>query len=288
MKRKDNGKFTIVIPAYNEEEIIESVLAEVVKRYSKQEIILVDDGSTDKTYEITRRVGGIKIIRHPYNKGYGAALKTGIRNASHETIVLMDGDGQHNPQHISRLAKLIGDYDMVVGARTKDSEVSFFRQSGKKALGLLANYLAGMKIPDLNSGFRAVRKDVALRHMHILPNTFSFTTTITLALIKDGYSIKYEPVKTVKRVGKSKIKPFRNGFEFILLILRTIVLFDPLKVFLPAGLLFLAVGTIDALYYLIIDTSISKSALLLIFSGLLIFCFGLLADQVAAMRREDK
>lgn len=288
MKRKDNGKFTIVIPAYNEEEIVESVLAEVVKRYSKQEIILVDDGSTDKTYEMTRKVEGIKIIRHPYNKGYGAALKTGIRNASNETVVLMDGDGQHNPQDISRLAKLIGDYDMVVGARTKDSEVSFFRQSGKKVLGLLANYLAGMKIPDLNSGFRAVRKDVALRHMHILPNTFSFTTTITLALIKDGYSIKYEPVKTVKRVGKSKIKPFRNGFEFILLILRTIVLFDPLKVFLPASLLFLTAGTVDALYYLILNTSVSKSALLLIFSGLLIFCFGLLADQMSAMRREGR
>ncbi len=285
---KMRNKFTIVIPVFNEGEIVKSVINEVKKNYSNQEIILVDDGSTDDTNQIVKKIKGIKVIRHPCNKGYGAALKTGIRNAAYQTVVLMDGDGQHNPKYIKELVSLIGDYDMVVGARSKDSQISFFRQMGKRVLTWLANYLSNTKIPDLNSGFRAIKKDIALKFMHILPNTFSFTTTITLALLKDGYNVKYVPVQAVKRIGKSKLKPFRNGFEFILLILRTIVLFDPLKVFLPISLLFLGVGSLDALYYLIFYTSVSKSALLLIFSGLLIFCFGLLADQISALRREIK
>lgn len=287
-RTKKSDKFSIVIPTFNEEKIVEKVLIEVKKCYPDQEVILVDDGSTDRTYEIAKAVKGIKAIRHSINKGYGAALKTGIRNAAYDTVVLMDGDGQHDPRYIGYLADQIGDHDMVVGARTADSEVSIFRRFGVGILTRLANYLAATKIPDLNSGLRAVKKRTVLQFMHILPNNFSFTTTITLAFLKDGYDVRYVPVRTVKRVGRSKIKPFRNGFDFILLILRTIVLFDPLKVFLPASILFLTAGSLDALYYLIFHTSVSKSSLLLIFSGLLIFCFGLLADQVAAIRRESR
>ncbi len=275
---------TIIIPVYNEEQSIKEVISSVKIACPHDEIIVVDDGSTDGTPGLLKTMG-IRCIRHPYNKGYGAALKTGVRNASHNVVVFMDGDKQHQPNDVHRLAEFVDQYDMVVGARAKGSQVSAFRSSGKKILGLLANYLSGMKIPDLNSGFRAIKKDILMKYMHILPNTFSFTTTITLALIKDGYNVKYVPIKTEKRIGKSKLRPFRNGFEFILLIMRTTVLFDPLKVFLPISLISAGLGTLDALYYVIFHTSISKSSLLLIFSGLLIFCFGLLADQVSAIRR---
>ena len=203
---------TIIIPTHNEEKGIADVINGIKRLNEGYEIIVVDDGSTDNTYKLAAKTG-VKVIRHPYNKGYGAALKTGIRNAEADVVLFIDADGQHKPSDIQKLIQYIGEYDMVVGARTKKSEISLLRRPGKKILSITANYLAGMKIPDLNSGLRALKKSVAMEFMHILPNTFSFSTTITLALITSGYSVKYVPIEASERVGKSKIKPFRGGFR---------------------------------------------------------------------------
>ena len=278
---------TIIIPAYNEEEGITNVITQLKELSENHEILVVDDGSTDNTYKLASDTG-VKVIRHPYNKGYGAALKTGIRNATADIVLFMDADGQHKPSDIKKLVQYIGEYDMVVGARTKKSKISLLRRPGKKVLSITANYLAGMKIPDLNSGFRALKKSVALEFMHILPNTFSFSTTITLALINSGYSVKYVPIEAPERVGTSKIKPFRDGFRFIILIIRTIALFNPLKVFLPVAIILFILGFLDLLYEVIYHFNVSSASILLIVSAIFIFFFGILADQIASMRGEIK
>ena len=278
---------TIIIPAYNEEEGITDVITQLKELSENYEILVVDDGSTDNTHKLATDTG-IKVIRHPYNKGYGAALKTGIRNAEADVVLFMDADGQHQSSDIKKLIQYIGEYDMVVGARTKKSKISLLRRPGKKVLSITANYLAGMKIPDLNSGFRALKKNIALEFMHIFPNTFSFSTTITLALINSGYSVKYVPIEAPERVGTSKIKPFRDGFGFIMLIIRTIVLFNPLKVFLPVAIMLFILGFSYLSYELVLHLNVPDSAVLLIVSSILIFFFGILADQISSMRREIK
>ena len=283
----DKPDVTIIIPAYNEEEGITTVITQLKGLGENYEILVVDDGSTDNTYKLASETG-VKVIRHPYNKGYGAALKTGIRNAAADVVLFMDADRQHKPSDIKKLMQHIGEYDMVVGARTKKSKISLLRRPGKKILSITANYLAGMKIPDLNSGFRALKKSVALEFMHILPNTFSFSTTITLALINSGYSVKYVPIEAPERVGTSKIKPFRDGFNFIMLIIRTVVLFNPLKVFLPVAIVLFILGFLDLLYEIIYYFNVSSASILLIISAIFIFFFGILADQIASMRREIK
>ena len=279
---------TIIIPAHNEEEGIADVINGVKGLNTGYEMIVVDDGSTDNTYELVAETG-VKVIRHPYNKGYGAALKTGIRNANADVVLFMDADGQHQPSDIKKLIQYVGEYDMVVGARTKKSKISLLRRPGKKVLGITANYLSGMKIPDLNSGFRAIKKNVAMEFMHILPNTFSLSTTITLALITSGYNVKYVPIEAPERVGTSKIKPFRDGFRFLLMIVRTISLFNPLKIFLPVSFSLFLGGALYSTYGVILYEDISDTSILLIISSLIIFFFGILADQVSVLirRREE-
>jgi len=281
---------SIVIPSYNEEKGIKRTLTEVKKVMSDSgidhEIIVVDDGSTDKTAEIVKNEKMIRLIQHPYNKGYGSALKTGTKNAKGDWVIYIDADVQHDPEDILKLIEHTKDYDMVVGARTKKSKISLLRRLGKIFLGSIANYLSGMKIPDLNSGFRAIRRDIVMEFMRILPDSFSFTTTITLTCVKSGYSIKYIPIETTEGVGTSKIRPFRDGFNFILMILRTITLFDPLKVFLPISIILFIIGSLYGLYYGIYEFNIPDGAILLIISSILIFFFGLLADQISSLRRE--
>lgn len=276
---------TLIIPAHNEEEGIVDVINGTKQLNKGYEILVIDDGSTDNTYKLATDTG-VKVIRHPYNKGYGAALKTGIRNAAADIVLFMDADGQHQPRDIKKLIQYIGEYDMVVGARTKKSKISLLRRPGKKVLSITANYLGGMKIPDLNSGFRALKKSVAMEFMHILPNTFSFSTTITLALINSGYNVKYVPIEARERVGTSKIKPFRDGFNFIMLIIRTIILFNPLKVFLPISIILFLMGFSYLSYELVLHLNVPDSAILLIVSSIFIFFFGLLADQISSLRRE--
>ena len=281
----DNKNCSIVIPAFNEEKAIKRVIEGVQKLGTTYEVIVVDDGSSDKTYDLAGSLG-VRTIRHPFNKGYGAALKTGIRHASSDIVILMDADDQHDPSEISKLLEHIGDADMVVGERSAGSKQSFFRRPGKKLLGWFANYLAGTKIPDLNSGCRAIKREFALRFMHILPNSFSFTTTITLAMFKEGYNIKYVPIQAKARIGKSSVNWFTDGIRTILLILRATMLFSPLKIFLPINILF-AIATLSYISFdLFSSRNISDTSVVLILFTVLIFFFGLLADQLAHIRRQ--
>jgi glycosyltransferase involved in cell wall biosynthesis len=286
--RFDAGAVSIVVPAFNEEEGLGSVLAALEDwRGRGTEIIVVDDGSTDRTAEIARSAG-VHVIRHRVNKGYGAALKAGIRAAQGEVIVTLDSDGQHNPCDIQRLLTELPECDMVVGMRGKSSHTPTIRKPGKWILVRVANYLAQTEIPDLNSGFRAIRAATLNRFLHILPNGFSFSTTLTLALFKEGYNVAYVPITASPRSGRSTVRPIHDGLNTILLIVRTIALFDPLKVFMPASGLLLLIG----LLYWILDSlyahrpNIPSGAVVLLVSAVVVFMFGILADQVSAIRRE--
>jgi len=283
----ENNSVSIVIPAYNEEHSLGKILSDLQSLEYHFEILVIDDGSTDKTAQVAES-HNVRVLRHPVNKGYGAALKTGFRNANGEYIFLMDADGQHKVLDIVRLLEYIGQYDMVIGARTKQSKITLNRKLAQYVMKKTANYLSGQDIPDLNSGFRVIKKEPVMEYIHILPNGFSFTTTITLAMLMGGYNLKYVPIETEIRVGKSKIKAFRDGSNFILLILRTVSLFNPLKVFLPISGLLMILGIIDLLYEIIFYFNVSSASILLITSSVIVFFFGLLADQISAIRRTNK
>ena len=280
---------SVIIPAYNEEKTIADLVTRVKKVNQGYEVIVVDDGSSDATAELGS-LAEAKVISHPYNIGNGAAVKTGVRNASGDIIVLMDADGQHSPEDIPKLLEGLDRFDMVIGARTKGSDVPAFRSFGNKVLIALASYLAEMKIDDLTSGFRAIKRERILEFLHLLPNTFSYPTTITLALLKSGYPVKWVPLRTIKRRGhgKSKIKPIRDGLRFINMMLRVVMLFEPQKIFVPASALMLLLGGLLLLYNIVLFNSIQESSMLLIIVGAFTFFFGLLAEQIAYIRRELK
>ena len=281
---------SIVVPAYNEAEAIGDVLKNLKNVMNtanwKYEIIVVDDGSTDGTGNITRKIHGIKVISHADNRGYGAALKTGIRNAESERILMIDADGTYDSKEISKLLKHAKEYDMVVGARTgKKVNIPMVRKPAKFFLSLLANYLSGAKIPDLNSGLRIFKKEIALQFFNILPQRFSFTSTLTLACLSNDYSIKYVPVNYYKRKGKSTIHPIKDTINFILLINRTIMYFNPLKVFLPAGSLILTMGLLKLIFVdILLNHNITDLSVVLTFTGVQICFFGLLADVIVKQR----
>ncbi len=291
--RNSQPTISIIIPAYNEAKSIGAVLDGLRAWRDRAEIIIVDDCSTDRTAEIAEQAG-VRVIRHHHNKGYGAALKTGIRACQGEIVVMMDADSEHNAAQIQTLLDAFGDNDMVVGARGKGSNAPLIRRPGKWLLARVANYLAQTQIPDLNSGFRAFRKDVALRFLHILPNGFSFTTTITLAMFKEGYNTAYVPITTAKRVGTSTVNPIRDGINTLMLIIRIIALFDPVKVFLPTSIALFLLGAIywigSGVYrfaqHLEPAFHIPTGAMLVMVSSVIVFMFGILADQVSAIRRE--
>lgn len=288
------SRISIIIPAYNVEKSIGQTLAGLREWRARAEIIVISDGSTDRTAEVAEGAG-YRVIRHRLNKGYGAALKTGIRAARGDMIVMMDADGEHSAAQISSLVDNFGDNDMVVGARGKGSHLPLLRRPGKWILSRVANYLAQTEIPDLNSGLRAFRKEVAQLFLHILPNGFSFTTTITLAFLKEGYNIAYVPITTTPRYGsKSTVNPLRDGINTLMLIIRIIALFDPIKVFLPMSIaLFLLgaaywVGSGIFRYASHVEPAfhIPSGAILVMLASVIVFMFGILADQVSAIRRE--
>jgi glycosyltransferase involved in cell wall biosynthesis len=234
---KNSRPFSIVIPAFNEADAILPILDTVCAAVSKleHEIIVVDDGSTDNTIERLKAYPVI-LIRHPYNRGYGAALKTGIQHAKYDLICTIDADGTYPGEKIPHLVRTLieGDFDMVVGARNgKNISIPLVRRPAKWFLNKLANYLCDIKIPDLNSGLRVMKKEIIERFIHILPDGFSFTTTITLAMLTNGYSIKYISIDYFKRSGKSKIRPIKDTFNFLQLVIKTVLYFNPLKIFIP-------------------------------------------------------
>ncbi|MBU4332079.1 glycosyltransferase family 2 protein [Patescibacteria group bacterium] len=282
-------QLSIIVPAYNEEKSINEVLNQLKCQLAdfniEHEIIVVNDGSNDQTKELLKKISCIKPINHPYNKGYGASLKTGVKNAKYDWVMFYDADGQHNPKYISELLKHTNEYDMIIGAR-QGYQGPWLRQPGKKILHLAANYLSGHKIPDLNSGFRLIKRKHFLRFAHLFPDGFSLTTTITLTFFKTGLNVKYVPITINKRQGKSSVKP-ADAVNTFMLIVRLITLFSPLRIFLPLTfVLFLL--TIFLLVNDILSRNISDSTILLFVSTILIFFFGIMVDQIAAIRRELK
>jgi glycosyltransferase involved in cell wall biosynthesis len=283
-KTHNSQRISIVMAAHNEEPAIGNVLQALGTHFHEQEIIVVDDGSTDHTAEIAESAG-VKVIRHPYNKGYGAALKTGIRAASGAVILTIDADGQHDAEDLLKLLPHIDRFDMVVGQRAQRLHSQLWRMPGKWLLTLLAEYLTRQKIPDLNSGMRAFRREVILRYLHLCPDRFSFSTTSTLVFFNRGYSVKYVPIHVNMRQGRSTVSP-TTGFDTILLILRVMTLFEPLRLFVPVSLMLLAFGMAWGLPYLWQGRGISVGALLSILIGVQIFFFGLLTDQISQLRKE--
>ncbi len=278
-------RISIIIPAYNEEETIGEVLSEINKIMEKSnweyEVMVIDDGSSDGTGRIAKKRRS-RLISHPRNMGYGAALKTGIRNAKHDTILIIDADGTYPAGEISKLLKEMNDYDMVVGARTGEKvKMPFFRRPAKFFLNRLASYLSERKILDINSGLRVFKKGIALKYFHILPAKFSFTTTLTLAFLSDDYSVKYIPIDYRRRKGRSKIRPLRDTWAFLLLIIRTIIYFNPLKVLLPLASLLFLFGIVILLYSkFVLQQVMDITVILLIVTSLLVALLGLIADLI--------
>ncbi len=281
-----NNSVTIIIPAYQEEkgigpvlEQLQTVLAKMEKSYP---IIVVDDGSTDRTAEIAKSFG-VEVYHHEENRGYGAALKTGIRHTQSEYILIIDADGTYPPDELPRILEHLDMYDMVVGAR---DWVQPSRAFAKWVLRQLANFLAETKIPDLNSGLRLIRKSLVESFWHILPNGFSFTTTITLSALCNGYSVKYVPVRYLKREGKSKIMPVRNTWQFLMLIIRTIIYFNPLRVFMPVGMGMIVLGIIVGIYSkFFLGKLMDVSTITAITAGVEILMIGFLADLISKRSR---
>ncbi len=279
--------FSVIIPAYNEEagiaSVIEGILSVMDRSNIDYELLVVNDGSTDRTAEIVRE-SGVGLIQHSSNRGYGAALKTGISRANYKAILITDADGTYPNERILDLIRVYkeGNFDMVIGARTGDNvSVPIIRKPAKWIIGKLANYLTRMKIPDLNSGLRVIRKEVLEKFMQILPDGFSFTTTITLALLTNAYSVKYVQVDYYMRKGTSKIKPIRDTFNFIVLIIRTVLYFNPLSVFVPLSL-FLVVLAIVVLLggWFFLGVLLDESFGIIIMTAVVVMSIGMLADLI--------
>lgn len=274
---------SIVVPAYNEQGAIVQGIRDIRSIMDASghtyELLIVDDGSSDNTAELASREKA-RVIKLPENQGYGAALKAGIRRSQYDVIVITDADGTYPASSIPVLLDELGEYDMVVGARVGENvAVPLVRMPAKWVLNKLASYLAGRHIPDLNSGLRVMRKDLIRRFVHLLPQGFSFTTTITLAALCSGSLVKYSPIDYYERIGESKIKA-THAFDFLLLIIRTVVYFNPLKVFLPLGALLFFGGFIKFVYDLFIG-NFSETALLGFVSAALLWAVGLLSDQIS-------
>jgi len=285
-------KLSIIIPIFNEEgaiaQVINGLINELGRLDLEYELIAVNDGSTDGSKEILENITGIRLINHPYNKGYGASLKTGARNAKFDWLLFFDGDGQHKTEYIKEFLKYIEDYDAIIGWR-QGYKGPALRQPGKKLLHFIANYLIERKILDLNCGLRLLKRKPFLQYEHLFPNGFSLSTTSTLAFLKEGLNVKYVPITINKRCGKSSVK-ISDGLRTIMLIIRLIMLFSPLKIFVPISFIGFLISISWIIYDLISNNFqlISKSSGFLFVASLLIFLFGLLADQVAAIRREIK
>jgi glycosyltransferase involved in cell wall biosynthesis len=283
----DPSSTSIVIPAFNEAGVIGELVGSLKAAAAWREIIVVDDGSTDRTGEAARAAGAA-VVRHPYNKGNGAAVKTGIRHAGGEFVLVLDGDGQHAPEDAGRLVALLGDYDLVIGARSPGTQASGARRVGNAVLNRLASYMTGRRIPDLTSGFRAARRSQLCEFLHLLPNGFSTPTTTTLAFIKAGYSVAFEPTEARQRTGNSKIKLARDGVKFFLILLRVITIFSPLRIFAPVSFAAFVVGSAYAIWTIATQSHIANSSVLLIMFAVIVFLVGLVSEQISALRFEGR
>lgn len=278
---------SVVIPAYNEAPSIAAVVTAMAAVARWHEIIVIDDGSTDDTEERARHAGAV-VVRHPYNKGNGAAVKSGTRRASGEFVLVIDGDGQHRAADSRRLVAKLGDYDLVIGARSPSTQATALRRLGNAALNWFAGYLTGRQIPDLTSGFRAARRECLLEFLHLLPNGFSTPTTTTLAFIKGGYNVAFEPTEASPRQGDSKIRLASDGTKFLMIILKIVTLFSPLRVFLPIALVSFALGLGYAIWTIATQSHVTNSSVLLIVLAVMVLLVGLVSEQISALRFEGR
>jgi glycosyltransferase involved in cell wall biosynthesis len=281
-----SSEVSILIPVFNEAARLGDILTTVRGlRLTGSEIIVIDDGSTDGSADVAMSAGA-NVIRHPYNIGNGAAIKTGIRAARGRLLVLMDGDGQHKPEDIPRLLAEARNYHMVVGARAKGSKLRFHRYVANVIYNLLASYVTRFKVKDLTSGFRVLSRLEALRYIDLLPNTFSYPTTLTLAFLRSGLTVKYVPIQTLYRAGQSKISLVKDGVRFLLIITKIATLFSPLRIFLPVSIFFFLGGTANYIYTYVTQHRFTNMSVFLLTTAVIIFMLGLISEQIALLRME--
>jgi glycosyltransferase involved in cell wall biosynthesis len=289
-EKKSMPRISVIIPALNEGLVIGNVVKQihaVVDKLDKNhEIIVVDDGSTDDTAQQAREAGAV-VIQHPYNIGNGASVKSGIRHARGQILVTIDGDGQHDPNDIPRLVERIGPYDMVVGSRNRESDTAAHRDIANMVFNSLASYVSERKIEDLTSGFRAVKAHIARQFVYLLPNKFSYPSTITLSVVRAGYSLGYESIKFAGRdkKTKSKIKPLQDGLRFLMIILKIAVFYAPLKIFVPLSLFIFLLGISYGLMRIfVLNAPYGQTSALLMSTAALTFMVGLVSEQIAQLR----
>ena len=283
MEQNKRYEVTILLPAYNEAGVIGETIRAIRALHPDFEILVVDDGSTDNTMREAMEAGA-NVWPHPYNMGNGAAIKSGLRCARGEWVLMMDADGQHKPEDIARLLEHKDRYDMVVGARTRQSETSAHRDLANWVYNRFASYVTRFKVEDLTSGFRLVRLSVARQFIYLLPNTFSYPSTLTLGYLRSGRTVKYIPIQTRARVGKSKIKLLKDGARFFLIITKIASLFSPFRVFLPISMGFFVTGLCYYAYTFLTQGRFTNMSALLFNSSIIIFMIGLVAEQISQMR----
>ena len=273
---------TVIIPAFGEGPSVADVVRSLRDTAAWKEILVIDDGSEDDTGALAGQAGAI-VIRHPYNKGNGAALKTGIRHASGEWVLVMDGDGQHHPGDAVRLVSRLGEFDLVIGARSAQTQATVTRRWGNDLLNRLAGYLAQHRVPDLTSGFRAARREHLLEFLHLLPNGFSSPTTTTLAFLRAGYNVHFEPIDARQRNGQSKIKLARDGAKFFLILLKVITIYSPLRIFVPISASAFVLGVVYGLWTVVQQSRIPNGAVLLLMFAVIVFVVGLVSEQISTL-----
>jgi glycosyltransferase involved in cell wall biosynthesis len=277
-------KVSVIIPAYNEASTIGNIVNELKSLYPDFEIIVIDDHSSDNTAQVAKEAGAL-VHSHPYNIGNGASIKTGIRTATGDITVFMDGDGQHDPKDIERLIEHLQDYDMVVGFRSKESNGNAGRNVANKIYNWLASYVANFSIKDLTSGFRAVKSDIARDISYLLPNSYSYPTTMTLSVIKCGRTIKYIPIDSKNRkTGKSNINILKDGVRFFLIIIKIATYYSPLRVFIPVSLFLFFLGLAYYIYTYVTIHRFTNMSLLLFINAVVIFMIGLVSEQISQMK----
>lgn len=278
---------SIVMPAKNEAGAIGKVIERIRQALPQAEILIVDDGSTDETGSIAADAGA-RVIRHRYSMGNGAAIKAGARAASGDVIIFMDADGQHDPADIPRLLRALAEgHDMVIGARSGDGHASLGRGFANRFYNRLATYMTGKSVLDLTSGFRAVRADRFREFLYLLPNGFSYPTTITMSFFRAGYSVSYVPIVAAQRIGKSHIQPFKDGLRFLLIIFKIGTLYSPLKLFVPVALAHAALGLGYYAYTFSTSARLSLATIFMLTAAVTIFLIGLVSEQITTLMYKD-
>jgi glycosyltransferase involved in cell wall biosynthesis len=279
-------ELSIIMPVFNEANTLPALIGKIqALKLPQSEIIVVDDGSTDGSAEAAMSAGA-SVVCHPYNIGNGAAVKSGIRAARGKAILLMDGDGQHRPEDIPKLLAQAASYHMVVGARAKGSKMRFHRYAANLLYNLLASYVTKFKVQDLTSGFRLLSRREALRFIDLLPNTFSYPTTLTLAFLRSGFTVKYVPIQTLYRAGQSKISLVTDGIRFLLIITKIATLFSPFRVFLPVSVFFFLAGISNYLYTYVTQGRFTNMSVFMLTTAVIVFMLGLVSEQIALLRME--